>query len=305
MHDHSHDHHLEQALPDNRRAFAVGVALNLGFVAVELVFGFLSNSLALISDAGHNFSDVIGLLLAWGASHIATFSPTRRRTYGLRKSSILAALINSILLLVAVGVIAWEAMHRFTHPEAVTSTTMIWIAAIGVFINTATALLFLRNRNSDMNIRGAFVHMAADAVVSLGVVLSGIVIYFTGASWIDPAMSLVIGVVIAIGTLSLFRESVDLSLDAVPRHIDPQAVETFMRERPGVVEVHDLHIWALSTTEVAMTTHLIMNPLPPDDRFLHDLAHDLKRHFGIGHTTTQIEYGDGEEACHQAPAHVV
>jgi cobalt-zinc-cadmium efflux system protein len=305
MNNHAHDHPTEHALPNNGRAFAIGVALNLSFVIVELVFGFISNSLALISDAGHNFSDVIGLLLAWGASHIATFSPTKRRTYGLRKSSILAALTNSILLLVAVGGIAWEAIHRFAHPEAVASSAMIGVAAVGVLINSATAALFMRNRSTDMNIRGAFLHMAADAVVSLGVVVAGIAIYYTGASWIDPAMSLVIGLVIAVGTLSLFRESVDLSLDAVPRHIDPQAVEAFMKQCPGVVEVHDLHIWALSTTEVALTAHLIMNPLPADDHFLHELSHELKHRFGIGHTTTQIEYGTGEVVCHQAPAHVV
>lgn len=302
-HDHAGDVHGHvHTLPSNNAAFAIGVALNLGFVVAEVVFGLAANSLALLSDAGHNLSDVFGLLLAWGATHLAKSLPTKRHTYGWRRSSILAALTNAIVLLVVVGGITWEAIQRIARPEAVAGGTVMLVAAAGVAINTISALLFLAGRDRDLNIKGAFLHMAADAAVSLGVVFAGLAIRATGWQWLDPAVSLIIGLVIVAGACSLLRESVNLSMDAVPAGIDPHAVEAYLAALPAVIAVHDLHIWAMSTTEVALTVHLVMEPLPSDDTFLHDLTHALHERFGIGHTTTQIEHG---APCRQASAKVV
>lgn len=300
-HDHGHGH--SHAPPSDNRAFAIGVSLNLAFVVAEVVFGLSANSLALLSDAGHNLSDVFGLLIAWGAIYIGKSLPTKRRTYGLRRSSILAALTNAIVLLIAVGGITWEAIGRFFHPEVVAGNTVIWVAAVGVVINTATALLFMAGRERDINIRGAFLHMAADAGVSVGVILIGFAIHETGWHWLDPAVSILIGVVIVWGTWSLLRESINLAMDAVPARIDPHAVESFLASLTGVEAVHDLHIWGMSTTETALTVHLVMPRPPADDRFLHDVSHDLHERFEIGHATIQIEHGDVE--CYLAPAHVV
>ena len=230
---HHHHHHGCHAV-DYHRAFAIGVALNVGFVVVEAVFGFLAGSLALLADAGHNLSDVLSLLLAWGASYLATRPPTRHRTYGLRRSTILASLLNAVLLLLAIGAIGWEAVRRFAAPAEVAGTTVIWVAAVGVVINTATALLFMSGRNRDLNIKGAFLHMAADAGVSLGVVVAGVAIILTGQLWIDPSVSLVIVAVIAIGTWGLLRDSLNLALDAVPEGIDPAAVEDYLKNLAGV-----------------------------------------------------------------------
>ncbi len=298
-----HEHGNSHAPPGNNAAFAIGVTLNLAFIVAEVVFGLAANSLALLSDAGHNLSDVFGLLIAWGAIRIGKSLPTKRRTYGLRRSSILAALTNAIVLLVVVGGIAWEAIGRFFRPEVVAGATVMWVAAVGVVINAATALLFMAGRKHDLNIRGAFIHMAGDAAVSFGVIIIGIAIRATGWHWLDPAVSILIGVVIVWGTWSLLRESVNLAMDAVPAGIDPHAVETYLASLAGVQAVHDLHIWGMSTTESALTVHLVMPQPPADDKFLHEVGHELHERFEIGHATIQIEHGDVE--CRLAPAHVV
>ncbi len=284
-HDHAH------GAPSANRAFAVGVGLNLGFVLLEAGFGLWANSLALLADAGHNLSDVFGLLLAWGASYLAARPPTARRTYGLRRSSILAALLNAVLLLVAVGGIAWEAVRRFGHPEPVAGGAVVGVALAGVVVNSATALLFFRGREHDLNVRGAFLHMAADALVSVGVVAAGLVIRFTGWAWVDPATSLAVVAVIAAGTWGLFRESLDLALDAVPEGIDPAAVESYLAGLPGVAAVHHLHVWAMSTTEVALTAHLVKPDGRLDDALLARAAEELRERFGIAHATLQLEQG--------------
>lgn len=284
---HNHDH----SPTDYNRAFALGVGLNTAFVVAEAGFGLATGSLALLADAGHNLSDVLGLLLAWGANWLARQSPTRRRTYGWRRSSILAALLNAMLLLVAVGGISWEAVRRLLAPEPAPGPAVIWVAAVGIAVNTLTALLFLRGSQRDINIRGAFLHMAADAAVSLGVVIAGILMLRTGWGWLDPATSLVIAVVILLGTWGLFRESLDLALDAVPPGIDPQAVHEYLSGLPGVAAVHDLHIWALGTTETAFTAHLVVPDGADHDVLLATLSRELHDRFGIEHATVQIERG--------------
>jgi len=304
-HTHSHGHHHSHAPADFNRAFAVGVVLNTGFVLVEAAYGFLANSLALLADAGHNLGDVLGLLLAWGAAVLVKRRPTARRTYGLKRSSILASLINAVLLLVAVGMIVWEAVQRLARPEPVAETTVIWVAAIGIVINTATALMFRAGSKNDINVRGAFLHMAADAAVSLGVVIAAALVIVTGWLWLDPAVSIAIAVVITAGTWSLLAASVNLALDAVPQNIDPQAIDAYFAALPGVTEVHDLHIWAMSTTEVALTAHLVRPGAGLDDALLGRVCHDLQQKFGIGHVTVQIEAGDPDNACRLAPAEVV
>ena len=304
---HSHGHHHGHAHgPVNYgRAFAIGTALNLGFVIVEAVYGYLAHSLALFADAGHNLSDVFGLLLAWGASALARRPPTKRYTYGLRSSSILAALLNAIVLLLSMGAIAWEAIRRFSDPSPVAGATVIGVALVGVAINTATALMFMSGRKGDLNIRGAFLHMAADAVVSLGVVLAGIAISVTGWLWFDPVVSLIIVAVVVVGTWQLLRDSVNLALDAVPTGIEPLAVQTYLAERPGVSQIHVLHIWAMSTTETALTAHLVMPTGYPGDAFLCQVCKDLHDHFGIEHSTLQVETGDSDYPCALAPDHLV
>ncbi len=303
MHDHDHAGH-SHAPPTNNAAFAIGVVLNLAFVAAEVFYGLAAHSLALISDAGHNLSDVFSLLLAWGAMHLTKAAPTSRRTYGWRRSSIFAALINAVLLLVAVGGITVEAIRRFARPEVVSGGTVMAVAAIGIAINGATALLFMSGRKHDLNVRGAFLHMIGDAAVSAGVVAAAFAIMLTGWQWLDPAVSLAIGAVIVWGTWGLLRESINLSMDAVPAEIDPKAVESYLANLEGVSAVHDLHIWAMSTTEVALTVHLVMEETPRDDLFLHNLADTLRDRFGIGHATTQIECGHCEHDCRQAPTNV-
>lgn len=282
------------------RLFAVGIGLNLSFVAAEGLAGWYGNSLSLLADAGHNLSDVLSLALAWGASILSERAATQRRTYGLRRSSILAALINAILLLIAIGAIAWESIHRFSAPIVPDSTIVILVAAIGVVINTATALLFMRGRKHDLNLRGAFLHMAADAAVSVGVVIAGIVIAYTQWYWVDPMVSLMIVAVIAVGSWQLLRESLDLVLDAVPESVDPQAVETYLNELPEVQSVHHLHIWAMSTTEVALTAHLVKPDGRLDDAFMRKVHRELHKRFGIGHATLQLEAGDEIRDCSSA-----
>lgn len=305
-HNHSHGHHKHEHPTGNyNRAFVIGTALNVGFVIIEAVYGYLAHSLALFADAGHNLSDVLGLLLAWGASILVRRPPTRRYTYGLRRSSILAALINAIVLLLAMGGIAWEAIRRFSEPGQVAGVTIIIVAAIGIVINTITALMFMSGRKQDLNIRGAFLHMAADAGVSLGVVLAGIAIIFTGWLWVDPVVSLIIVAVVVVGTWQLLKDSVNLALDAVPEGIEPLAVRTYLAERPGVNQVHDLHIWAMSTTETALTAHLVMLQGHPGDNFLVQTCRELHEHFRIEHATLQIEVGDSAQSCSLAPEHQV
>lgn len=290
-HQHSHE-------PTNyNRAFIISVALNTGFVIIEAVYGILANSLALLADAGHNLSDVLGLLLAWGASILVRSRPTARRTYGLRRSSILAALLNAILLLVASGAIAWEAIQRFFEPSLVSGITIIGVATIGIAVNTVSALMFLSGRKSDLNIRGAFLHLVADAVVSLGAVLAGVAIVATGWLWFDPVVSLIIVVVIVVGTWRLFQESFNLVTDAVPAGIEPLAVRTYLAELPGVAGVHDLHIWGMSTTETALTAHLVMPGGVPRDAFLVQVSQELHDQFSIEHATVQIETGDPNYPC--------
>ncbi|PKL42987.1 MAG: cation transporter [Candidatus Riflebacteria bacterium HGW-Riflebacteria-1] len=288
-HGHSHHHGHSHGPVDYNRAFAIGVALNISFATVEAFYGYFAGSLALVADAGHNFSDVLGLLLAWGGSRLAKSRPSVRRTYGLRSSSILAALFNAVILLVAVGAISWEAIRRFSEPAPVASMTIIWVALIGIIINTATALLFVSGRKEDLNIRGAYLHMAADAAVSAGVVVAGIIILYTGWSWVDPVVSLVIAAVILIGTWGLLRESVDLALHAVPGGIDPQAVHAYLASLPGVTAVHDLHIWGMSTTETALTAHLVKPTSGDDDELIARASKELHERFTIKHTTLQWE----------------
>jgi len=304
-HHQGHHHGHSHAEPTWGPAFAIGVALNLGFVIVEASYGLISQSLALLADAGHNLSDVVGLLIAWSAYWLAQRPPTRMRTYGFRRSSIYASLINAVLLMIAVGAIVLEALHRLSAPAPVAERTVMIVAGIGVVINTATALLFVSGRKRDLNLRSAFQHMAADAAVSLSVVLAALGILLTGWLWLDPAASLLIAAVITLGSLSTLRESVDLALDAVPQGIDPGAVESFFMELPGITEVHDLHIWAMSTTETALTVHLIRPGFAVDDHFLSEVSQTLHTRFGIDHPTIQIECGDAERSCHLAPADVV
>jgi cobalt-zinc-cadmium efflux system protein len=288
-HGHAHGHHGHAISSQGiDRAMAIGVVLNVGFVIVEAVFGVISGSLALLADAGHNASDVLGLLLAWGADYLARRPPSRKYTWGLRRSTIYAAFLNAVLLLVACGGILWEAWHRFTEPQPVAGPTMIVVALIGVVINTLTALLFVRGHH-DANIRGAFLHMAADAAISLGVVVAGIAILFTGLAWIDPVVSILITLVIVVGTWGLFRESVDLALDAVPRGIDIDAVEAALTELPGVVEVHDLHVWGTSTSESSLTAHLLVAEAADHQQVLRVAEDVLRERFRIAHTTVQVE----------------
>ncbi|MBX7514552.1 cation diffusion facilitator family transporter [Qipengyuania sp. GH38] len=289
-HDHDHSGHGHSHAPkDFGRAFLIGIVLNTGFVIVEAVYGWISGSMALIADAGHNLSDVLALLLAWGASVAAKRPPNERFTYGYKSSTILAALANAALLLVAIGAIAFETAHRISNPQPVQGMTMVIVAGIGIAINTGTALLFLRGREHDLNIRGAFLHMAADALVSLGVVLAGIAILLTGALWIDPAVSLLIVAVIAWGTWGLLKDSVAMSLLAVPKNISEKSVRTYLASLDGVEAVHDLHIWPMSTTETALTAHLVMPAGHPGDEFLSEVADELEHHHRIHHATIQIE----------------
>ena len=298
-HNHSHHHH-HHAPANYNWAFAWGVGLNTVYIVVEAVFGFLAGSLALLADAGHNLSDVLGLLLAWGAHYLSRWPATSRRTYGFRSSSILAALFNALILLVAIGGIIWEAIRRFNTPAEIEGTTIMWVAGIGVVINTVTALLFLRGGERDLNIRGAFLHMAADAGISLGVVLAGLGIWLTGQLWIDPVVSLVVAVIIFYGTWDLLKESINLAMHAVPREIDPQQVRSYLEELPGVTAVHDLHIWAMSTTETALTAHLVRPSANDDDTLLAEVAAHLHDEYHIEHTTVQIERCAEAARCRQA-----
>jgi cobalt-zinc-cadmium efflux system protein len=311
-HDHSghtndhdnHGHTHAHAPASFGRAFAIGIALNLGFVVIEALYGLIGNSVSLLADAGHNLSDVLGLGVAWLGSVLAQRAPTERFTYGMRGSSILAALFNAVFLLVTVGGLSWEAILRMGSPEPVAGKTMMAVAAIGILVNAVTAWLFASGRKDDINLKGAFLHMASDALVSVGVVAAGLVILLTGWLWVDPVVSLVINAVIVWGTWGLLRDSVGMSMAAVPPQINPAAVRDLLSARPGVIDVHDLHIWPMSTTENALTCHLVIPSGHPGDAFLHDLAGDLAKRFKIIHATVQIEV-DPHIACALAPDEVV
>jgi len=282
-------------------AFALGIALNTVFVVVEAGYGYAGNAMSLVADAGHNLSDVLGLVAAWIASVLVRRQRTARFTYGLRGSSILAALFNAVFLLIAMGAVMWEAVLRLLHPEPVAGGTVMVVAAIGILVNGITAWLFVSGAKDDINIRGAFLHMAADAAVSAGVVVAGLVIWMTGLAWIDPAVSLVVAGLVVWATWGLLRDSVAMSLNAVPPQISPAAVEDFLRERPGVTDLHDLHIWSMSTTSVALTAHLVMAQGHPGNGFLVETCEGLRAHFGIAHATLQIEDAGGPD-CRLAGA---
>ena len=297
LHSHSHGHHHHDHggrgthPADYGKAFALGIALNLAFVIVEAFYGFVSNSMALLADAGHNLSDVLGLVAAWVAAVLAKRPPSRRFSYGFRAASILAALFNALLLIIAVGFIAYHAMMRLIIPDLVAGETVIIVAGIGIVVNVATALLFAKGRHSDLNVKGAYMHMVADALVSAGVVVAGIAIQATGALWIDPVTSLIVAGIIFLGTAGLLRDSLTMAMAGVPRGIDLDEVEAHLTELPGVERIHDLHVWPMSTTEFALTAHLVMPGGFPGDRFLADCAHSVQHRFGIGHATLQVETG--------------
>jgi cobalt-zinc-cadmium efflux system protein len=283
-----HDHGPERSAADYNAAFATGIGLNLVFVAIEAFYGWKIDSLALLADAGHNLSDVIGLVLAWGGALAGKLRPDARHTYGWKRASILAAFANALLLLVAMGSLAWEALHRLQSPQPVQGVTIMVVAGIGIVVNTATALLFMGGSRSDLNIRGAFVHMAADALVSAGVVVAGALALWFGWSWLDPVASLVIAAVIVVGTWRLFRQSLHLLFDGVPDSVDLHAVQALLEALPGVAQVHDLHVWAMGTAEIAMTAHLVMPEGQADDAFLQHATAQLHERFEIGHVTLQV-----------------
>lgn len=300
-HDHSHHHHHHHSHvhspPDFKKAFAIGIFLNLTFVVIEVGYGYFSNSLALIADAGHNLSDVLGLILAWIAIWLGTRKPSPRFTYGFGQSSILAALINAVLLLIAVGGIWWESLARLREPELVSSTIVITVALVGIVINGFTAWLFMSGNKSDLNIRGAYLHMLADALISLGVVIGGLVMRYTGWLWLDPVISIGIGVVIVVGTWALLRDSIILALAAVPSNVEIGKLKLYLLSIPGVSALHDLHVWAMSTREVAMTVHLTMPAGHPGDEMLAKISAELESKFKIQHPTIQIETGDSKVSC--------
>ncbi|MGL4686553.1 MAG: cation diffusion facilitator family transporter [Commensalibacter sp.] len=302
-HDHSHDehhhegHHHHHVPTEFGKAFATGIIINLVYVGTEALWGVWADSLSLIADAGHNLSDVLALACAWIAAILSKRRPSVYFTYGLRRSSILASLINAVALLVVTGGIIWEAISRLLHPVPVEGWTIIIVAAIGVLVNGFTAMLFMSGSKGDLNIKGAFLHMAYDALLSLAVVVTGIIIIFTDLYWLDPIVSLIVAFTIILGTWSLLRDSLNLALDRVPQMIDPKAVEQFLRSLPGIVDLHDLHIWPMSTTETALTVHLVRNQVYSSDELLHQAAKELKEHFKIDHATFQLEWDKEAQSC--------
>ena len=296
-HNHNHNHHNHTEQNKQGLAFACAIFLNTAFVIVEFSYGFIANSTALIADAGHNLSDVLGLILAWGAAVLSRKLPSERYTYGLRSTSIMAALANAMFLLIACGAIAWEAIHRFSEPPLVAGLTITVVAGIGIVINGISAWLFAKGSKGDLNIRGAYLHMAADAVVSLGVVVAGIAMMYSDWYWLDPVISLVIVLVIVMGTWGLLRESMQLALVAVPAHIDVSEVARYLRQCQGVTDIHDLHVWGISTTESALTTHLVMPAGYPGDAYLDAIVKTLKERYAIQHCTLQVEQGTTHHAC--------
>jgi len=306
-HDHGHRHggHGHSHAPESfDRAFAIGIGLNIAFVAIEALVGLRIDSVALLADAGHNLSDVLGLVVAWGGTMLARTAPTKRFTYGLKGSTILAALANALLLLVALGAIVLEASQRFASPAPTAGLTVSMVAGVGIAVNAVTAWMFARGRKGDVNIRGAYLHMAADALVSAGVVIAGLVIWRTGLTWVDPAVSIAIAILIFWQTWGLLHETIEMALSAVPRGIDFDHVDQALCGLPGVTAIHDLHIWPMSTTEPVLTAHLVMPGGHPGDRFLTDARELLHDRFGIGHATLQVETGDGDD-CAMADAATV
>lgn len=305
-HGHHHAHHGHHHAPKNyNRAFAIGISLNIFFVVIESVYGFFAKSLALLADAGHNLSDVAGLLLAWGAFWLATKRPTPRYTFGLRKSSILSALFNAVFLLVSVGIIIWEALHRIWNPNIVESKTVMIVAGIGIAINSLTALLFFKDKDDDINIKGAYMHMASDALISFGVVISAIIISRTSWFWLDPAMSIIISLIIIYGTWDLLKHSLYLSMDAVPAGINPSEVKEYLESVDDVSDVHDLHIWAMSTTETALSAHITVKNNSLENEKLIEISNHLKEHFNIHHPTIQVELYDENFECHFKPEEII
>lgn len=302
-HEHGAGHSHAPAVFD--KAFAVGIGLNLAFVCVEFFYGYLANSLALMADAGHNLSDVLSLALAWAATWLTRRKPSKFRTYGFGRSSILASLTNAVLLLIAIGAIGWEAILRFMHPVEVESGTVMWVAMVGIVINSVTALFFMRGKEGDINIKGAYLHMVADAAVSLGVVIAAVILGYTGWLWLDPVISLVIVVVIAVSTFGLLKESMNMAMDAVPKSINLEEVEEHLKSLEGVTAIHDLHVWPLSTTSIALTAHVVKPDGVADDKWLLDVAKGLHEEFGIDHPTIQIERGGSDEECQLAPDTVI
>ncbi len=296
-HGHGHGHHHDHAPANFDRAFAIGIGLNLAFVAIEAWYGWQASSLALLADAGHNLSDVAGLVLAWGGALAGRLRPDARHTYGWQRASILAAFLNALLLLVAMGSLGWEAVQRLNSPEPIDAVTIMAVAAVGILVNGATALLFMRGRQEDLNIRGAFLHMAADALVSLGVVLAGGLALWLGWNWIDPLVSLLIAVVIVVGTWDLFRQSLHLLFDGVPARIDFHAVRACLQELPGVERVHDLHVWAMGSSRIALTAHLERPAGAPDDGFYRQAGELLQQRFGIEHVTLQVMRAPWQRHC--------
>ena len=299
-HDHGHHHHGDVS---HGKAFAIAIALNAVFVAVEFFYGFLANSTALMADAGHNLSDVLGLALAWAAAILAARKPSARYTYGLRSTSMLAALFNGMLLMAACGAIAWGAVAQLFDPVPVQGMTVSVVAGVGILVNGFSAWLFMSGSKDDLNIRGAYLHLAADAAISLGVLISGLIVMYSGWKWLDPLVSLLIVLFIAKSTWSLLRQSMDMVLAAVPGNVDPAGVEQFLRARKGVTAIHDLHIWSMSTTDIALTCHLVMPGGYPGDQTIDEITRELKEKFGISHTTLQTEQGTTEHnCCLQEPA---
>lgn len=309
-HDHDHDHHghhhgHHHGPKNYNTPFAFGIGLNLIFVIIEGLYGYMSSSLALVADAGHNLSDVAGLLVAWGAFWLSSKKPTVKFTFGLRKSSVLAALFNSVFLLLAVGIILWEAVHRLMSPNPIESKIVMIVAAIGIVVNSLTAMLFFKDKNEDINLKGAYLHMASDALISLGVVVSAAVISFTGLNWIDPLVSIIISLIIIYGTWDLLTHSLRLSMDAVPANIEPSAVKQYLQRIDDVIEVHDLHIWAMSTTETALTAHLTMSKLSLNNKKLVEITAELNKRFKIHHPTLQVELFEEHFECHLKPEDVL
>lgn len=299
----SSEHHHDHAPTEFNRAFAIGIALNIAFVAIEAFYGWKIDSLALLADAGHNLSDVAGLVLAWGAALASRLRPNQRHTYGWQRGTILAAFANALLLLVAMGALMWEAVGRLASPASLASAqgaTIMVVAGIGIVVNTVTALLFMQGGKSDLNIRGAFLHMAADALVSAGVVVAGALTLWVGWVWLDPVVSLLIAAVILVGTWNLFRQSLHLLFDGVPDSIDPQAVHDCLANQPGVSQVIDLHIWAMSTQKIALTAHLVMPQGAGDDAFLKNIAEQLHDRFDIEHVTVQTGKTPNANGCGNA-----
>jgi cobalt-zinc-cadmium efflux system protein len=300
-HAHHHEahahHHEHEGAHGKGRAFAVGIALNLVFVCVEVVAGLVAHSLALLADAGHNFGDVLGLALAWGAAALAQRKPSARRTYGLRRTTIVASVTNALTLLFITGGLAWESVRRLFAPAAVESKVVIVVALVGAVLNALAALPFLRGRGDDLNVKSAFTHLAADAALSLGVAVAGVVVLLTGWTWVDPATSILLAISILVGTWSLRRGSLDLMLDAVPEGIDPDAVRGFLASLPGVVQIHDLHIWAMSTTETALTAHLVMPATANVPSFLSETCKAIHDQFGIEHSTLQVDPEECPQPC--------